>query len=272
MAITDLLSPSEAVQLAWALSSEFNTEERSKMPASEAKSNIKLIKSQAQTSNNPQQQKYVSQAIASIYASLRSLDIVYKGRNLNFDDNEKLRQAFLDGVKQDVDFGTKAKDIVRSLPAMVLGGAGGLTVGQITQNLFGLTDILLGALFLAGIGISYPAYAVYVRYKRKQKLQCYIAQDYERNLYYYEYVERVETILTELYDDLNSIHQDVFQAPYQNPPQNRNVVTGIIKGLKSNFCENIHRHMKEKSITPELWSICEAGNKIAIQCCPNNHK
>lgn len=41
-----------------------------------------------------------------------------------------------------------------------------------------------------------------------------VQQDYDRNLYYEQYMSRVAMTLTSLYLDLDRIHQVVFGAPY----------------------------------------------------------
>jgi hypothetical protein len=119
-----LLPPTTAVRIVWALTGSFSDDLHSQRAAEYAEQSLKNIEARAQQSNE-QEQQYVTTTIAAIQSTRRSLDTIYKGRELNFNENKELRSAYLDSIKEGIDFGKKAQDFLKSLPAMTIAGAGG---------------------------------------------------------------------------------------------------------------------------------------------------
>lgn len=263
MATTVLLPPVTGVRLAWALTGAFSSDEQSKQAA--LLSDLALKDMGDRAKSIPQEDQYVSSAIATINASRRSLEIVYKGRQLNFEENEKLRSAYLDSVKESLAFGEKAKDFLKSLPSMTIGAAGGVTVAQ-QLNLDG-AELWAVGLFLAAAG--YLVNLWFVRRAREKTQKLYITQDYERSLYYDQYLARVSLILTTLYMDLDRIHGNIFGDSYPIEPLDvKTVVEDTIKGVRPTFCWLVHEHIRSGKVTPERWSYCENGSLEAVQKCP----
>lgn len=182
MATTGLLPPIVAVRLVWARTSGFSNDEHSKRSAVLAEANMKDIKDRAK--GNAKEEEYVYSSIAAMDASLRSLDMIYKGRQLNFEENAKLRSSYLNSLKENLEFGNKAKDFMKSLPTMTVASAGGVTIAQML-NIAGMTLWLVG-LILAALG--YWINLVIVRLVRNKKQMYYVQQDYERDLYYEQYI------------------------------------------------------------------------------------
>ena len=262
MSQTFLLPPVSAVRMVWARTGMFSNDEHSKISAVLTEAALKNIRERAEADDK--ERKYVNSAIATMDATLRSLDIIHKGRELNFEENEKLRKAYLDSVKENLEFGKKAGDFLKSLPAMVIGGAGGITVAQY----FKISDINLWAIGLALASIGYIVNLGVVRLMRKRTQMLYIAQDYDRNLYYDQYITRVATILTSLYLDLDRIHKNVFEQSYSVDVEVSNIIGEMLKGVRPTFCKYIHKHIREKKIKPELWTLCETGKEGAVEKCP----
>lgn len=265
MATTYLLPPFSAIRMVWALTGSFSDNEQSKLLAASAEAELKDIKDQAKKESSKEEKRYIAIAVPTMFASLRSLETAYKGRQLNFEENEKLRSAYLESVTESINFGKKAQDFVKSLPTMTIGAAGGVTVFQAA----GLSDdfSLWGAgLILAAIG--YLINLWFVRIARGKKQMLYVTQDYERGLYYGQYVTRVSTILTSLYLDLDRVHRNVFGKPYPvDADMLPKIVDDILGGIRPTLCKYVHKHMKSKIITPELWSLCESGDEEAINWC-----
>lgn len=116
MAKTALLPTVTAVRMVWAMTGRFSNDEPSKTMALYVDDELKSIEAQAQAQGtSPEEKSYVTSTIATMKASLRSLDIAYKGRTLNFQENEKLRAAYLESVKESLDFGNSARDFLKSL-------------------------------------------------------------------------------------------------------------------------------------------------------------
>lgn len=268
MGKTDLLSPSTAVQITWACTGTFSKDKDLRLSTfllDKAMTDMKsLLKDKekdlkkridegekgTEIENEKKQiedeKKYLTRAMIAMNSCLRSLHTMYKGRELNFEENTKLRNAYLDSLKENIDFGNRLRDILKSLPTMILGAAGSISVSQtsigefIRQSLsnLGLSPEALAAkeaaegaakeaaegavvdwAFLAilaalGLAIGYIFNDLLVRWSRKRKQMLYIINDYERNIYYDRYIEQVETSLESLYRKLNQIHNEVFSGPY----------------------------------------------------------
>lgn len=265
MAKTEFLPTVTAVRMAWAISGRFSIDETSKTMATFAEDDLKRIVELAANSS-VDERSYVISAVATVKSSLRSIETVYKGRELNFKENEKLRKAYLENIKESLDFGNKAQDFIKSLPTMTISAAGGVTLGKI----FNVPDVALWAI---GIGLAALGYLVnlyVVRINRRKTQMQYVLQDYERCLYYEQYLTRIKTIMVGLFLDIERIHMRVFKEYYEPDTSNSTVekiVDNTIAGVRPTLCKYVHRHMADKKISPELWSKCESGLEAAINKC-----
>ena len=265
MSNTLLLPPITAVRMAWAMTGAFSDDTHSNQSAVLVEAALKDIKERASKDTSGKEEEYIISAIATMDASRRSLDTVYKGRQLNFEENEKLRSSYLNSVKESVEFGKKAQDFLKSLPTMTIGAAGGVTLAQA----FEITGIQLWAIGLALAAIGYFVNLHFVRRARKRTQMLYIAQDYDRSLYYDKYIKRVSIILTSLYLDLDRIHKNVFNQKYPiDSIEESKLIEDLLYGVRPTFCKYVHKHMRNGKITPELWALCESGDQNAVTVCP----
>ncbi|MFC2067237.1 hypothetical protein ACFLUO_09390 [Chloroflexota bacterium] len=261
---TKLLSPPTGIRIAWALTGAFVNSPESKDIASAAKKVLDDLKQQADQQKGPEQE-YVDGAVAVIQATLRTLDTIYKGREINFKENEKLRAVNWSNIEAGLSFGKSAKDFMKSLPTMAIStGAGVITFNQ----LFTLPS---WASWLIGLGFAGIGYIINMVIEHKLahvKQRLLIEQDYERNMYYEQYVIRVRTALINLYADIDRLHKKTFVQYYQLEASEdaATVVDGIIKGAMPTMCDYVHSHMESGRITASLWSKCETGGKTAEKC------
>ena len=266
--VTRLLPPPTAVKLAWALTGFFvkdNTE--SKDIATEAKKLLDDITERAKKEDEDEK-AYVNNAATDIDATMRTLDTIYKGRELNLQENDKLRAVNLENIKEDVQFGRSAKDFMKSLPTMAItSGAGTITLNELLDslNLPDWAPWLMGLGF-AGIGFAINAWITRRSATRKQKL--YINQDYERSMYYQQYIVRVRTALINLYTDIDRLHGRFFKKKYPLDASETaaSVVESMLRGAMPTLCVHIHKHIREGIVTPDTWTLCEAGGKAAEDC------
>jgi hypothetical protein len=264
-AATKTLAPSTAVRFAWAIAGQFASEPESKICAQKAEEALKNLSAQAAT--DPKEHSYVSQCVATIQAAVRSLEVIYKGRELNFEENEKLRQAYIDNVQDSIQFGSRAKDYLKALPSMVIAGPGVAgTLGPTLVDLFGFQEYQ--TLFLWGFGavtagLGYLIYWGIVLLGRKKTQMLYVKQDYERNLYYDQYVARIKSALEGLYEDIDRLHEKAFSTRFGGAT---GVVNDVLKGTESTMCQKVHEHMKHKIVTPEVWTLCEVGGERGRNC------
>ena len=259
---TKLLPPEDAVRLAWALTGQFTKAEDSQhIYAFSADKVLKDIQGQAK--GGPEQE-YVDSAVAIIAAGMRTLDTIYKHRELNFAENDRLRSVALENAREKLVFGRSLGDFVKSLPAMTVVTGVGVSV-SIIKNVPDIYIWLLGIL-LAAASYWINLWAVRRWHERREK--SYLRQDYERNLYFEHYVTRVGTILTSMYLDIDRVHERAFGQPYPLEPPERasHIVEEMLKGIKHTMCDRVHRHMREGKVTPRLWPLCETGGKAAEKC------
>jgi hypothetical protein len=178
----------------------------------------------------------------------------------------------MENVQDSIQFGSKAKDYLKTLPTIAIAGPGVAgTLGPSIAAYFGVVEVNQ-SLFLwgfgaltAGLGYLIHAYFVYRGRKRSQML--YVEQDYERNLYYDQYLARVVATLTGLYQDIDRIHEQTFSAYY--PIKNGNaqrVVEDLLKGVRPTMCKYVNEHMRKGLVTPEVWTLCEVGEPPSAKC------
>lgn len=261
---TSVLPPATAVRLSWARTGSFTNDPNSQMAAQMAEQAVKDLKARSE-SNDPEKE-YVANAVAAMDASIRNLEIVYKGRNLNFEENSKLRKSYLESINESIQFGTKAKDFVKSLPAMAVTTAGGVTLLDIIKD-NGWNEPTLWGFGIALAGVGYLINLGAVRYARLKTQEHYVRQDYERDLYYQQYINRSKSILLGLYKDIERIHRKHFGAYYEDVDQAAEVVNDVLKGVHTTSCPYVHLHMSQGIISPKLWPMCEAGVGEAVRNC-----
>lgn len=266
MSKTALLPTGTAVRMVWAMTGKFSNDDSSKDMARYIEETLNSIEGKA-SKLGPTEESYITSAIATMKACLRSVETAYKGRELNFKENEKLRTAYLESVKESLDFGNKINDLLKSLPTMTIATLGGVTLAE----WFGMSGINLWGLgiFLAAAG--YLVNLWFVRNARNRTQILYVSQDYERDLYYEQYLNRVKESFKGLYSDLERIHLRVFNENYEvksDPAQIKDYVDSILAGVCPTFCKHIHTHMYEQKITPKLWAWCECGDAETTKKCP----
>lgn len=307
---TSLLSPVKGVQMVWALTGKFAKDKRSQFLPSQVEEEIKRLRKYVEggSEKGPErgadedaEKRYVSRALVAMEASLRSLHTIYKGRDLNFDENERLRSASLKSVEESMQFGTRLRDLLKSLPGMTVGGVSGATFGQhfVAQFLeegknaangttngangadaFLESGILLWTIVAIGIVAGYLLNWLFLAWVGRRRQRLYFRQDYDRNLYYHQYLRLVREILRSLYEDLDQIHKDSFEKIYSIGNKNQ-YIGEILAEAEPRHCAYVDKHMQEKKITPELWPLCETGEfcetgdpkksdmKAAVKECPH---
>jgi hypothetical protein len=270
MTVTTTLAPFTAVRLAWAIAGKFAPEPESKVSAQVAEETLKNISAQA--ARDPKEQSYVSQSVATVQAAIRSLEVIYKGRNLNFEENEKLRKAYMENVKDGIQFGSKAMDYLKALPTMAVAGPGiAGTLGPTLARLVGVAEgnqtLFLWGFGAAMAGLGYLIHAGFVHFGRKRTQMLYIEQDFERNLYYDQYIARVVAALTGLYQDIDRIHRQMFGEHYPIPDGSAaGVVADLLRGVRPTMCKYVYEHVPQGVVTPKVWALCEVGEPHSTRC------
>ena len=264
MSATELLPPATAVRIAWARTGRFAPDEHSQYSATIAEDVLKELKAQSQ--GDPRENRYVLGAAAAIDACLRNLDTIYKGRQLNFQENDKVRKTHLDTIQDNLEFGSKARDLLKSMPGMVIGGAGSITLAQVFLPNWPAPRLASLGLLCAALG--YLVMWAISWWMAKEKRKLYVREDYERDLYYQQYVDRVTCTLIALYLDIDRLHRNAFAELYPAGRAAEAVVREMLAGVRPTFCPRIHEHMRDGAIEPKQWPVCETGDELAVNACP----
>lgn len=263
---TSLLPPVTAVRMVWARTGTFSSDPDSKLAAAMTEAAVKQLRDRAEKEEPREEKDYIFSAIVAMDAALRNLDIIQKGRELNFQENERLRQACLDSVAENIAFGNKARDFLKSLPTITIGGAGSVTLAASLQSSLKLSDLQLWGIGLTAAALGYLVHLGVVRLMRRRTQMLYVVQDYERGLYYSQYVTRAAVELTSLYLDVDRIHKNVFGQSYQVETEAQAIVGEMLKGIRPTFCKYAHKHVRGQKVTPELWPLCETGGDAPVSC------
>jgi hypothetical protein len=184
---TTILPPELAVKIVWARTGSFYKSKYSRYLARSTLITLKQLREQ--TKKDEKENTYFMKTEVCMNASLRSLYTIYNGRNLNFDEVDKMQIEYLNPMKIEKDFMGKPKDYIKTIPGISLGA---FTVGSITIQ-WGYLLAIFGGI----IGFLTNMIALYVIHYQKQKR--IVKKDYMKNLYYGHYLDRVEKELHSLY-------------------------------------------------------------------------
>lgn len=258
------------MKLAWARTGAFSSSEISQKNALLAEEDLKDIVDKAERGESKEEKRYVAGAAATIDSSLRNLDIIYKGRENNFEQNARLRSAYLKTIEENIEFGNRAKDFLKSLPAIFLGSATGVVLFESMG--IDLDESVMALIALAFAGAGYLVNLAVVRLTRKKKQMLLMMEDYERTLYFKQYVNRACLILRSLYIDLDRLHRNIFEEVCPETRSVDEIIDELMDGLRPTFCKFVHKHMIDGKITPDLWMRCETGEIGSIETCPHWEK
>lgn len=218
------------------------------------------------------EKRYLFRVLAAMECALRCLNLLYKGRNYNWQEIEKLHEVYLESLKDAENFGKKFKGIFRALPSMALGSAGGITLVEAFKTTPTSKLWLVGLLFAA---LGYFVDLFVVKWCSKRRRRNYIRLDYERTCYYIDYLTKIYPVLIHLYDNVKKIYEEIFAAPNKSKTEidkekeksekEKEWIKEMVDQLDPKRCKYIDIHMESNKITPELWHRCETGK---IGGCP----
>lgn len=269
------IRPETAARLAWSLTlAHSGSKTVGELYAQRPHNLMDDIKKQAEKSGREQDIKYVDNLYVAIYACLRGLVTIINGRNLNYKEIDELRDKQRELIKSLSTFTINTQTL---LPRLIGPGAitlaGGLTISELLVRQFpkvspySLYIGLITALALAYFTIELAIVPRLVR--RAQKIM--VENDYERNLYYRQYVERSKLALTSLLDEALGIYKK-FYGDYEIEDKDSvidEIVAGIAPSQMGNYkpCKYIEKcYWDEEEILTKRWPVCETG--IGSVECP----
>ena len=252
---TRCLTPMTAVEITWARTGKFSSSPHSEAMGNKADARLKIIEENA--SKEPKKHDYVQQVVSAMDATHRTLDTIYKGRELNFKENEKLRQSSLDSIQDVIQFGTRGKDLVRSLPGLAIGSAGGVTLLNVFYPGGSPPGYATWGIGVVAAALGFLVYQAAMLLSRRWKEQNYIREDYDRGLYYQQYVQRTERALRGLYDEACAAHRRVFDEDVCG--DDGAALDRYLDALQPTFCPYVHEHMRLGVVRCKHWPMCETG-------------
>ncbi|MBN1182134.1 MAG: hypothetical protein JXB49_07595 [Bacteroidales bacterium] len=260
--MTKLLPPLSAVQMTWVTAIKFSAPESIDLYEEYVKPSMtNIIES---SKSDEKENEYILKAIPMMAVTLKNINTLRKGRELNYADNKILRNVYLESINQKFDLVSKIKDFVKNLPAITIAGTGGLVFAEGTLTNVDTSDKLFFALLFAAIG--YGINQLINRYLLQRKQLNYIKEDYQTTCYYENYLDRVEVTLHNLFDELEALHQKLFGEKYHSDINGKRLITKMIADIRSKRCRFIKSHMEKGLITSDIWHLCEIESGREKEC------
>lgn len=267
---TKFFSPDMAVRIAWGLTNQLSENQSVRLEATRATQLMRDIKIKAQDSKDKTEEQYVNYVCAAIEATYRDLVTITNGRNLNFAEVKELRDTEVDKLNQNSQFTTNLQSSIPKISGMTIGG---VSVSIIfTTYIPSLAGYFLPLLAIgAAIGHVVDGYYFIPRTNEKIQIQK-MKLDFDKNLYYMQYVKRSKAALKALYISADRYHKTLFKSFYYSEidrPEVETIIDEVLCGINSTMCENISKCMIGNIVKPEMYSVCETG---LIENCPNKQK
>jgi hypothetical protein len=281
-----ILSPSLAVRLTWQFTSIFSQNTSYKLLKDNYEKVLDGMLALAKevdkknSNKNAEEEHYIQAAIQMIKSSLRTLQIIIDGRNLNFKEEDELRIKSQEKINNFSNFSKNLQSSVPRLGSMtVAGAAGGIPIATIANDALtkigGISDDMSSFIFAMSIavaaGIGYVVNALVIqshviRKTQKEKIRA----DYNRDLYFEQYVHKSAIVLIDLYKQIQILHDSFFPRDSSEIVQNpEKLVEDLLSGVKAHMCEFVDEHMADSSrydIDDKIWALCETG--VGVKQCP----
>lgn len=268
---TKFLPPDMAVRIAWALTNQLSESESVRLEATRATQLMKDIRINVDIKDKKEEQ-YVNWVCAAIEATYRDLVTITNGRNLNFAEVKELRDKEMEKLNQNSQFTTNLQSSIPKISGMTIGGVGisilFTKIVPIFEEGYFLPVLAIGA------AISYVIDGLYFIPRTNEKIQNQkVKLDYDRNLYYMQYINRSREALKALYISADRYHRNIFRSSYYSKeeiPEIETIIDEVLSGISPTMCNNISKCMIGNIVKPDMYAVCETG--LNIENCPNNKK
>jgi hypothetical protein len=121
---------------------------------------------------------------------------------------------------------------------MKVGAAGGVSLADLLPD---SSPVIYWALGLGLTAVGYLINMLIVYYARKYRQRQYVVQDYERNLYYIQYIDRISVLLNTLYEDIDLSHKQVFgyKYPIEKGKTAKELIDNLLLGIRPTYCKYV---------------------------------
>lgn len=267
--------PEMTPNFAWGLTLGYSQDIEAKGRADKIRNRLEEIKRTVyeETKENKEKERadrlHVDNVLAAIDSCERTLLTVIRGRNLNFKETDRLMETQIKNIESSSRVMLNLHSVLPRIFATGGGAAGTVLVKFILNSLFKIEipDEVLYSAAVVAAGVGYGIYQLVVAPKTSRRAQQQIIKnDYRRNLYYRQYLERSRGSLTALFSDTLNIYEKVYrkkyESKYDNEEERQKVVMNAMGGseaLSGRWCKKIHEHYHDNKITPVEWTTCESG-------------
>jgi len=266
--------PREAVQFTWALTigqSGSADAEGLRERQKDIQDYIDGIRSELVKKGKANQQhiRYIDAIYAAINSCVRTLHIIIRGRDTNFKEVDKLKEVYLAKAEAITTFSGNLQSAFGRIATITIGGT---SATAIVAYYFPNLPTFVFPLVLAAAGaISFGVHEQFVKpWQQKENVKASIRNDYQRNLYYQQYVRRTKDALTRLFKETLDLYKEIYDGSYDpkyDIPKNREEFTDNLLGpLGFNIpyiCPNIHDCFAKGIILDkknlDRWPTCESG-------------
>lgn len=261
---TQILPPIEAVEIAWARTSELSSNELVRSSAAIPKRQMVDKMKKARDSNDPQEQKYVDSTSSAIEAAYRNLATARNSLDLNFREAKELGQKEREKIQHFEKFSSDLQSFVPKVAEMTIGGiTGGVLLGALFETWFpeSLKPYAMPLTLGLFASITLFVHSLVVVPVVKGKLQRQVLRsEFDEVQYFKQYVTRVRNILQSLYERVEMAHEDYFGRRYSEDVTPEQVAENTLVGMEQEMCKNVAACIMKDKVTPREWSTCETGN------------
>jgi len=260
--------PRQVVQFAWGLTIEHSTDPAVTMQAEKIRKHMEEIKMRVKGEGNPDDIRYIDNVYPAIDNYVRTLHSIIRGRSTNFEESDRLRDMYIANIESASRFSLNLQSAIGRVSSMTIGGS---TVGAIFAYCFpNLPEFVLPFSVAVAAASAYSIYQVWlVPHFREKTEREEIKNDYKRNLYYQQYVQRSKEALlglfTEALDLYNVIYKVKYDEEFDEFAAKDKFIENLMRSLEVKFsCELIHDcyHKNIFLNKVDLWATCESGRGI----------
>jgi hypothetical protein len=267
--------PNEVMHWAWSLTVVHSgTKERAEVTQQEKEIRTRMseVRTKVQKKGTPDEQ-YVEAVFNAVDSCYRTLLVIIRGRDTNFKETDSLTEMYIKNNESISSFTLNLQSAFGRVAGMTFGGT---SATAIVMTLFPDLPVWVFPLTLSAMGaISYALYELFVTpWKQRKNMAARIKNDYQRDIYFQQYVRRCRDALVGLLMETFSIYKQVYGVHYNDSFENiqtrrksaEKAVDYVLGSLGLNYCcEDIHDcydkklFLEDKSIDRGRWATCESG-------------
>lgn len=270
--------PEMVPNFAWGLTLRYSEDNEAKGRAEKIQTRLDQIKTDVYEKakgkkaeeREKQDKLYLDNVLAAIDSCERTLLTIIRGRNLNFNETDRLMETEKENIEASSRMMLNLHSALPRVFATGGGAAGTVLVKFILTSVFKIEipDEVLYSAAVVAAGAVYGIYQLMIAPEtRKRAQQEIVRTDYRRNQYFRAYLAKSRGSLDALFSEILNIYERVYRekydgSKYDNVEERQKVVMNAMggsKALSGEWCPKIHEHYHKNKITPVEWTTCESA-------------